>query len=109
MKNKDVCSNLDISEKKDRAISMKEIERNVVYSCHEHFAGYKRVLCSTISHTVCKFPLHFPLFCVSVSKSRQLYFQLSDAPFIHQLARARAGLNQISQLKMTFILISPSV
>ena len=72
----------------------------------EHFAGYKRVLCLTISHTVCKFPLHFPLFSVSVSKSRQSYFQLSDAPFIHQLARG--GLNQISQLKMTFILISPS-
>ena len=49
------------------------------------------------------------IFLISVSKSRQLYFQLSDAPFIHQLARARAGLNQISRLKMTFILISASV
>ena len=67
IKNQDVCSNLDLSEKKDRAISMKEIERNVVYSCHEHFAGYKRVLCSTISHTVCKFPSHFPYFCVKKS------------------------------------------
>ena len=52
IKNQEVCSNWDISEKKDRAISMKEIERNVVYSCNEHFTGYKRVLCLTISHTV---------------------------------------------------------